>query len=94
MVATNGNHGIRVNGSYVRSARPQGPTPVHSWWEDRLCVVDLIERSSAAPGSVYNGLEFEGTKFEANDAVGFANEEYPGIKEDTLLRLLLDLAVK
>ena len=58
------------------------------------CVVDLTERSLAAPGSVYNELEFEGTKFEANDAVGFANEEYPGIEEDVLLRLLLDLAIK
>ena len=58
------------------------------------CVVDLFERSLEAPGSVYDGLEFEGTKFKANDAVGFANEEYPGIKEDALLRLLLDLAIK
>ena len=58
------------------------------------CVVNLIERSLAAPGSVYNGLEFERTKFKGNDAVGFANDEYPGIKLDTLLRLLLDLAIK
>ena len=58
------------------------------------CVVNLIERSSTAPGSVYNELEFEGTKSEANDAMGFTNEEYPGIKEDVLLRLLLDLAIE
>ena len=56
------------------------------------CVVNLIEKSLTAPGSVCNELEFEGTKFEANDAMGFVNEEYPGIKEDVLLRLLLDLA--
>ena len=58
------------------------------------CVVDLVERSLTAPGSVYNELAFEGTKFEANDAVGFANGEYSGIKKDVLLRLLLDLAIK
>ena len=40
------------------------------------CVVNLLERSLTAPDSVYNRPEFEGTKFEANDAVGFVNEEY------------------
>ena len=55
--------------------------------------VNLIERSLTAPGSVYKKLEFGGTKFEANDAVGFVNEGYSGIKEDMLLRLLLDLAI-
>ena len=43
---------------------------------------------------MYNRPEFEGTKFESNDAMGFANEEYPGIKEDALLRLLPDLVVE
>ena len=72
---------------------PKGPQKsIHNGKTD--CVVDLIERSLATPGSVYNGLEFERTEFKANDAVGFANEEYLGIKEDALLRLLLDLAVK
>ena len=41
-----------------------------------------------------NKPEFEGTKFESNDAMGFTNEEYPGIKGDALLKLLPDLAVK
>ena len=44
------------------------------------CVVDLIERSLATSDSVYNGPEFEGTKFKSNGAMGFANEEYPDIK--------------
>ena len=44
------------------------------------CVVDLVERSSATSDSVYDGPEFEGTKFESNGAREFANEEYPDIK--------------
>ena len=44
--------------------------------------------------SVCNGLEFEGTKFKSKDTMGFADEEYPGMKGDVLLRLLPDLAVE
>ena len=58
------------------------------------CVVDLSERSSTTLDSVCNRPEFEGTKFESNDTIGFANEEYPGMKGDALLRLLPDLAVE
>ena len=58
------------------------------------CVVDLIERSSTTLDSVCNRPEFEGTKFESKDTMGFADEEYPNMKGDTLLRLLPELAVK
>ena len=58
------------------------------------CVVNLIERSLATSDSVYNGPEFEGTKFESNGIMGFVDEEYPDIKGDALLKLLPDLAVK
>ena len=58
------------------------------------CAVDLIERSSTTLDSVYNGPELEGTKFESKDAMGFADEEYPIMKGDALLRLLSDLAVE
>ena len=58
------------------------------------CVVNLIERSLATSDSVYDRSEFEGTKFESNGVMGFANEEYPDIKGDTLLKLLPDLAVE
>ena len=34
--------------------------------------------------SVCNGPESEEAKFESNDAMGFANEEYPDIKGDAL----------
>ena len=57
-------------------------------------VVDLIERSSTTLDSVCNGPEFEGTKFKSNDTMGFTNEEYPGIKGDTLLKLPPNLAVE
>ena len=36
--------------------------------------------------------EFEETKFESKDTMGFADEEYPSMKGDTLLRLLPELA--
>ena len=65
---------------------------IHSGRTD--CVVDLIERSLTAPDSECNRPEFEGTKFESKDTMGFADEEYPGMKGDTLLRLLPDLAVE
>ena len=58
------------------------------------CVVNLIERSSTTLGSVCNRPEFEGPKFESKDTMGFADEEYPGTKGDTLPRLLPDVAVK
>ena len=56
--------------------------------------VNLIERSSTTLDSVCNGLKLEGTKFESKDAMGVADEEYPNMKGDTLLRLLSDLAVE
>ena len=59
-----------------------------------VCAVDLIERSSTTLYSVLNGPELEGTKFKSKDAMGVADEEYPNMKEDTLLRLLSDLAVE
>ena len=58
------------------------------------CVVNLIERSLTTPDLVCNRPEFEGTKFKSNDTMGFADEEYPGMKRDMLLRLLPDLAVE
>ena len=58
------------------------------------CAVDLTERSSTTLDSVCNGPELEGTKFESKDAMGFADEEYPNMKGDALLRLLSDLAVE
>ena len=41
-----------------------------------------------------NRPEFEGTKFESRDTMGFADEEYQSMKGDALLRLLPDLAVE
>ena len=58
------------------------------------CVVNLIERSLTTLNSVCNRPEFEGTKFESKDTMGFADEEYPNMKGDALLRLLPGLAVK
>ena len=58
------------------------------------CAVDLTERSSTTLDSLYNGLELEGIKFKSKDAIGFVDREYPIMKEDTLLRLLSDLAVE
>ena len=58
------------------------------------CAVDLIERSLTTLDSVCNKPELEGTKFESKDTMGFADEEYPNMKGDALLRLLPDLAVK
>ena len=59
-----------------------------------VCAVDLIERSSTTLDSLYDGPELEGTKFELKDIIGLADEEYPNIKGDALLRLLSDLAVE
>ena len=56
--------------------------------------VNLIERSSTTLDSVCNGLELEGTKFESKDAMGVADEEYPNMKGDALLRLLSNLVVE
>ena len=58
------------------------------------CAVNLIERSSTTLDSVCNRPELEGTKFESEDTIGFADEEYLYIKGDALLRLLPELAVK
>ena len=58
------------------------------------CVVNLIERSLTTLDSVCNRPEFEGTKFKSKDTMGFADEEYPSMKGDALLRLLPDLAVE
>ena len=72
---------------------PGGPhQSIHSGIID--CVVDLIERSSTTLDSVCNRPEFEGTKFESKDTMGFPDEEYPNMKGDTLLRLLPELAVE
>ena len=51
------------------------------------CVVNLIERSSTTLDSVCNRPEFEGTKFKSDDTMEFADEEYPGMKGDALLKL-------
>ena len=92
-ISTNKDHGIRLNRSYVRSTRPKGPhQSIHDGKTD--CVVNLIERSSATSDSVYDRPDFEGIKLESNGAMGFANEEYPDIKGDALLKLLPDLEVK
>ena len=58
------------------------------------CAVNLTERSSTTLDSVCDRPELEGTKFESRDAMGFADGEYPIIKEDALLRLLSDLTVE
>ena len=58
------------------------------------CAVDLIERSLTTLDSLCNRPEFEGTKFESKDTMGFADEEYPNMKGGALLRLLSDLAVE
>ena len=92
-ISTNGNCRIRLNRSYVRSTRSEDPHQSICVGKTG-CVVNLIERSSATSDSIYDEPEFEGTKFESNGTMGFANEEYPGIKGNTLLKLLPDLAVK
>ena len=72
---------------------PEGPC--QSICSERTdCVVSLIERSLTTLDSVCSGPEFEGTRFESRDTMGFADEECPNMKGDTLLRLLPDLAVK
>ena len=58
------------------------------------CAANLTERSSTTLDSVYDGPELEGTEFELKDIIGFADEEYPIMKGDTMLRLLSDLAVE
>ena len=58
------------------------------------CVVNLIERSSTTLDSECNKPEFGRTKFESKDTMGFADQEYPSMKEDALLRLLPELAVE
>ena len=93
-IATSGNHEIRLGRSHVQSTGPWRPArqSIHSGRID--CVVDLIERSLTTLDSVCNRPEFEGTKFKSKDTMGFADEEYPGMKGDALLRLLPNLAVE
>ena len=80
-------------GAMYKVLDPGGPhQSIHG--ERKDCVVDLIERSSTTLDSVCNRPEFEGTKFESKDTMGFADEECPSMKGDTLLRLLPDLAVE
>ena len=80
-------------GAMYKVLGPGGPhKSIHGERTD--CVVNLIERSSTTLDSVCNRPEFEGTKFKSKDTMGFADEEYPNMKGDTLLRLLPDLAVK
>ena len=80
-------------GAMYKVLGPGGPRQsIHSKRID--CVVDLIERSLTTLDSVCNRPEFEGTKFKSKDTMGFADEEYPGMKGDALLRLLPNLAVE
>ena len=72
---------------------PGGPhQSIHSGRID--CVVNLIKRSLTTLDSVCTRPEFEETKFESKDTMGFADEEYPSMKGDALLRLLPELAVE
>ena len=72
---------------------PGGPhQSIHGGRMD--CVVNLIERSLTTLDSVCNKPELEEAKFKSKDTMGFADEEYPSMKGDVLLRLLSDLAVK
>ena len=69
--------------------------PYQSIRSERIdCAVDLTERSSTTLDSACNGPELEGTKFESKDTMGFADGEYPIMKGDTLLSILLELAVE
>ena len=80
-------------GAMYKVLGPGGPhQSIHSERTD--CVVNLIDRSLTTLDSVCNRPEFEGTKFESKDTMGFVDEEYPGKKGDALLRLLPDLAVE
>ena len=72
---------------------PRGPhQSIHNGRMD--CAVNLIERSLTTLDSVCNRPELEGTKFESKDTMAFADEEYPNMKGDALLRLLPELAVE
>ena len=80
-------------GAMYKVLGPGGPhQSIHSGRID--CAVNLIERSSTTLDLVCNKSEFEGTKFKSKDTMGFTDEEYPNMKGDALLRLLLELAVK
>ena len=59
-----------------------------------VCAINLIERSSTILDSLYDGPELEGIKFDSRDIIGLADEEYPNVKGDALLRLLSNLAVE
>ena len=54
-------------------------------------VVDLIERSSTMPGSVYKRPELEGAKPKSNGVMESMNMELPVAKGQALLKLLQDL---
>ena len=73
-----------------------GPGGLHqSIHSERMdCVVNLIERSLTTLDSVCNGPELEGAKFKSKDTMGFADEGYPYIKGDALLKLPPNLAVE
>ena len=92
-IATSGNHKTGLDGSHVQSTRPWRPAPINLWWKDRLCCRSNL-RSSTTLDSVCTRPEFEETKFESKDTMGFADEEYPSMNRDTLLRLLPELAVE
>ena len=80
-------------GAMYKVLGPGGPhQSIHSERIDQA--VDLIERSSTTLDSVCNRPEFEGTRFESKDTMGFADEEYPNMKGDALPRLLPELAAK
>ena len=80
-------------GTMYKVLGPEGP--YQSICGGRMdCAVNLTERSSTTLDSVCNRPELEGIKFQSRDTMGFADEEYPSMKGDALLRLLSDLAVE
>ena len=92
-ITTGGSHEIGSSRNHVWSTGPW--SPYQSICSGRIdCAVNQTERSSTTLDSVCNGLELEGIKFESKDAIGFVDGEYPIMKGDALLRMLLDLAVE
>ena len=61
--------------------------------ERQTVLLNLIERSSTTSDSVYNGPEFEGTKFKPSGAMESTNEACPVTKEDAFFKLLPELEV-
>ena len=66
-----------------------GPGGPHQSIQDGKtdCVVDLIERSSMTPESMYRGPELEGAKPKSNGAMESTNEELLVTKGEALLKL-------